>query len=381
MRVLICNYRDDFRAGGSLRVGQGLGVGLRRLGIDARICFAYGGRGPVGRQDPSALYLGLRDSGDWFHWYRARKILNEFQPDVVHYMDALFWMQLATITMKPRRVLHVHGGTIPGEVFRVRDLVGWRFLRRRAHLFVYITEGARRSRRSNGIGWHPRSTVVYNGVDISWLGRRPSKRAARTELGLPLNAKILGMVCRLIPDKGCDDFIRLMALLGRDYHGLIVGDGPERIRLAKMAESLNVKSRVTLVGNMDDVRTAYAAMDGLLMLSIYEPFGLVVAEAMASSVPVFGLVGLGEYLESERPLLTRETGLLLWDRPRSRRNVNDLEDPETIQMLASHVERTLSEPPLFSDVVRAAFDHVNSWFSVDAQARSMAAVYRTLIAG
>lgn len=165
-------------------------------------------------------------------------------------------------------------------------------------------------------GWGTPEHVVtiYNAVDCEHWAHRIDRADARKRLDLPQDKVILGMVCRLVPAKGCDDAIRLLERLPDCYHLAIAGDGPERLSLQHMADARQLSGRLHMLGLLDDPRLAYSAIDNLLFMSRTEPFGLLLAEAMASGVPIVGLAGEGGYRDASYPLVTPETAMLL-DRP------------------------------------------------------------------
>jgi glycosyltransferase involved in cell wall biosynthesis len=66
----------------------------------------------------------------------------------------------------------------------------------------------------------------------------------------------------------------------------IAGDGPLRSELQTQAERNGLAARATFLGTRDDIPTLYRTADGFVLSSEFEGYGLVVAEAMASGLPV-----------------------------------------------------------------------------------------------
>src|SRR5262249_45367216 len=151
--------------------------------------------------------------------------------------------------------------------------------------------------------------TVYNGIECDSFADLPPRAAARTRLGLPQDALVMGVVCRLAWYKGCRDAIRVLAQTNSRWHLVFCCDGPMRTYLREVAVQEGVADRVHFAGMLDDMRDGYAVMDALLFLSRHEPFGLVIAEAMASRVPVFGLAGQGEYRDPYYPLVTDDNAI------------------------------------------------------------------------
>lgn len=87
---------------------------------------------------------------------------------------------------------------------------------------------------------------------------------------------------------------------------IVVGDGPDRIKMEKEIESNNISSFFEFRGYQSDIYLQYQEADVLLMPSRWEGFGLVAAEAALSGVPVVGSAtgGLKEVV------LDKKTGYL-----------------------------------------------------------------------
>lgn len=93
-----------------------------------------------------------------------------------------------------------------------------------------------------------------------------------------------GYLGRLVPHKNVDLIIAAMKMLEMSVSLAIVGDGDERVRLENLAKD----GRVHFSGALYSTEKALAlqSFDCLILPSSYEPWGLVVNEALASGVPV-----------------------------------------------------------------------------------------------
>src|SRR5207302_4259308 len=154
-----------------------------------------------------------------------------------------------------------------------------------------------------GLGTRDRLWTVYNAVDVSRFQMLPSRVDARRQLGVPTDVRLLAMVGRLTFNKGGWDALNVLTRLDDDWHLMFVGEGPYRGELGTLVRQRCLGDRVHFIEPLADVRPAYAAMDVFLFLTRYEPFGLVLAEAMAAGVPVLCLGALGEYREKSCPLV------------------------------------------------------------------------------
>lgn len=137
-----------------------------------------------------------------------------------------------------------------------------------------------------------RMLVIPNGFDLAAFAPDPVARATvRAELGLPADARLVGLFARWHPQKDQGTFIRAAAGLAdgfRDCHFLLAGgdiDGSNAALAALLAAS-GRRERFHLLGVRDDMPRLTAALDVAVTAAAFgEAFPLVVGEAMASGVP------------------------------------------------------------------------------------------------
>lgn len=128
--------------------------------------------------------------------------------------------------------------------------------------------------------------VIYNGIDIA----RFPLRSSQEKSGPRHSAWTIGTIGRLEAEKGVDVLLRAFAML-RDHQLqcklVILGEGSQRKSLEWMAETLGVKSSVQFVGFQPDVEQWMKSFDLFVLPSVKrESFGMVLAEALATGVPV-----------------------------------------------------------------------------------------------
>jgi glycosyltransferase involved in cell wall biosynthesis len=130
--------------------------------------------------------------------------------------------------------------------------------------------------------------TVYYGLALAETDRNAARRELRGELKLAADAPLVGMVCRLIEQKGVGYGLRAFALVAPQFpnaHLMIAGDGVLRPALEGEATALGMAERVHFLGWRTDTPTLLAGLDVLLMPSLWEGFGLVMLEAMACGTP------------------------------------------------------------------------------------------------
>ena len=133
--------------------------------------------------------------------------------------------------------------------------------------------------------------VIPLGIDVAaTAARRGSGRALRARLAP--SGPLIGIVGRLDPAKGQDDFLRAAARLDPDARFAIVGgaivghEGDLEQELRDLAGALGIADRVTFAGHVDDPLPWIDALDVMVVASHHEAFGLVCVEALALGVPV-----------------------------------------------------------------------------------------------
>ena len=238
--------------------------------------------------------LGLTKCRPW-RLLRLRRLLAEWRPDVVHahlFHAALAARLAAPSARRPWKLLEtVH-------IADRRPGLGWRFWLDRRTLnrcdALVAVSGAARDFHAGRLGVSPaRFQVIPNGI------RPPVRPAAdavarwRAEWGLAGCARVIGTVGRLVPQKGFDQLLALLPELapqvpaGERWGVVILGEGPERPRLEKLARlAPPERVAVALPGYRPDAADCIGAFDLFVMPSRYEGYGLVLAEAMGHGVPV-----------------------------------------------------------------------------------------------
>lgn len=151
----------------------------------------------------------------------------------------------------------------------------------------------------------------YNGLAAEVL-RLPLLDVDRYRSEPPENFVLsVGRLDRL---KRTELFVRAAASLPAGARALVVGEGPERAALERLAASLALEGRVAFLGHVDDARLKdlYARAGAVFYAPHDEDYGLVTLEAMQSSRPVVTTHDAGGPLEF---VTDGETGLVVAAEP------------------------------------------------------------------
>lgn len=314
LKCLHLCQRDDPACGGAVRVAVEYVKRLSSFDIDAHCLFLYGPPSYFQSElGDRSHYLGIQNSHDFLKFQRLSKFLQQFKPDIIHHHDGLLWSHLLTF-FHPGifKVTHAHLGVNSKSLFSRGEIAAW-LQRQSTNLLICITECTRKNQIEQG-GYLPHRTyVLYNGVDRNRFHPPTLTQQASTRKQFEISQRVfvVGFVGRLhCGMKGTDDFLRMIALLPTNYVALVVGSGPDADELKQLAKTLKISERVVFTGILEKTAIAYHAMDVFCLTSHWEPFGLVVAEAMACGLPIVGLSCTGGVNE----LLTKETGFLIPNR-------------------------------------------------------------------
>jgi alpha-1,6-mannosyltransferase len=136
-----------------------------------------------------------------------------------------------------------------------------------------------------------RLAKVPLGVDLELF--HPARRGPelRQEIGADPEKPIALFAGRLCPEKGLDVVVRAHADMdpGSRPHLLFVGEGPSEDTMRREAESRADFTVLPVVSDKERLARIYASADFYLAAGPGETFGLAVAEAMASGLPLVGV--------------------------------------------------------------------------------------------
>jgi glycosyltransferase involved in cell wall biosynthesis len=290
-------------------------LAARAAGADVRVLVLHRpvpSRAALRSRDPRAIAAGLRQPlraeldglrvdyvpflapprprsyGSWGAWaapslaLALRLLRREFRYDLVH---AHYAAPAGDAVRRARAsvptVVSVHGGDVLAVARGSR--AGAAAVRAGlAHARLVLANSAGIARRCAELGAR-RTAVVHLGTDLP--APAPRRRA-----------DTLVTVAHLVARKRHADVLRALWLL-RDSHPElrweVVGDGPERPGLERLARELGLDGRVRFRGALPPAEARAAAQSaGLFVLpSVNEAFGVAYVEAMAGGVPAIGCRG------------------------------------------------------------------------------------------
>lgn len=234
--------------------------------------------------------LHHRGGVGWYGVRGLRRVLSSFRPDVVHshYLTGLLLAAYSQIGTR-RRFAMVH--TQHGRLDLSKATRRWteRHASRFAKIFYCVSqEICDEARQQLSLG-ATQTRVKQNGIELARFANLPDKRKAKQEIGVPPDCAVVGTVGRLALVKNQQRLLRLFARVAAHsvrVRLVIVGAGPLREKLTRLAETLEIAERVLFVGAQLDVSSYLHAMDVFVLTSHSEGLPLAALEACAARVPI-----------------------------------------------------------------------------------------------
>lgn len=222
------------------------------------------------------------------------RALRGSRPDVVVVSGwSTFASQAAVAWCRARRIPYLllveshDSGPKPGWRRRVKETVVPPIVKGASSVLV---TGSLARESVVALGAKPdRVRVFANTVDVEQWGDRADRLAVRRgelreALDLSPDDVAVVTVGRLAREKGIDVLLEAARRAGTPV--VVVGDGPERTRLERLADELGAEVRFTGDRPWESVAEAYVAADVFALLSRHEPWGVVVNEAAACGLPL-----------------------------------------------------------------------------------------------
>jgi 2-deoxystreptamine N-acetyl-D-glucosaminyltransferase/2-deoxystreptamine glucosyltransferase len=297
--------------------------------------------------------------------------------DVVHaHCSGVFWPLVvgwwAARRLKARLVLTIHCSLLATyEAMHLLDHAVKpvaqgieRAVVRRADHTVVLTPRVRELNLEHRYAPPEAISIVPDSIDVEAFRSHdsPEKREAfRRRHQLPTDRPIITYLGRIAREKGWPRLLELAhALASEPVHFLICGDGNERDLLEQRLRDEGLAERFTVTGYLplEQVPSALAVTDVLVLPSNHEEFGGVLIEAMSMEVPsvAFAVGGVPQVMEDG------VTGLLA--------PAGDL------HAMAGHVRRLLADRDLARSLGQRGRREVSRRFSLDTVCDQLHDIYR-----
>jgi len=230
---------------------------------------------------------------------RLRRLMRERRFDIVHTHTAKAGIlgRVAARSVSAPVIIHtLHGSTFHRALGPIEYALYWLLEKATGaftHQLICVGEDMKQRYLAAGIASPERYAVILSGMDLSAFeaaGEMSALRRAevRRSLGVPADAPLVGQVARLEERKGYRYFLELAEQVvhrvpGAHLVGLGAGEQHEFLRAEAARRGL--AERVRFPGFRPDIAEVLAALDVVVLTSLWEGLPRVLVQAAACGVP------------------------------------------------------------------------------------------------
>ncbi|MBC7286580.1 MAG: glycosyltransferase [Armatimonadetes bacterium] len=234
-----------------------------------------------------------------FHDLKAlialRRVINQWAPHIVHGHSskggflARAGVKLCRLPHPPKVIYSPHCFAFMARTDPLRRFLYLcleRLASRWTTHFGFVSTGELAAAESARLRCSQRCTIFPLGVNVECFPQASAQ--LRREKGLP-DGVIIISVGDLRPQKNPGMLLRAFAPLAhsrRNTYLLLVGEGPLRRQLERLAQRLGISQQVLFLGRRDDVPELLSAADVFVLCSLWEGMPYSLIEAMAAGLPV-----------------------------------------------------------------------------------------------
>lgn len=271
-----------------------------RRGVQADVLVAShaGYYGELARSTGAIVHeLGQRRALDLVRAGRTASVVREY--DIVHFHGKEPVLMEIAHRQRHARLVYTHRGGVKSysRTKQLRHRLVARSLSRFDALSANTMQSAKAAAQIFEI---PQAAfhVIYNGIDVSLLEPTTTREEVLDRVRIPGGATVLGTCAKLLALKRIERLLYATAALPSHVHCLVVGDGPERDALERLASDLGIQMRVFFTGLQQSVGDYLQVMDVFALPSgPDEGFGNSLVEAMSVGIPSIVFADGGGLLE------------------------------------------------------------------------------------
>ncbi|MDB5281594.1 MAG: glycosyltransferase family 4 protein [Bacteroidota bacterium] len=253
------------------------------------------------------MYRELHPFRDYKSYYKLRKIIDEFKPDIVHTHAAKAGAvgRLAASHSGVPVIVHTFHGHIFHSYFnpvKTRMFLEIeRFLARRTSKIVVLSEIQKQELGGiYKIAPDKKFEIIPLGFDLRKFndGQVEKRKDFREKYNLDDDEIAIGIVGRLVPIKNHELFLKALSIVSKKttkkIRAFIVGDGEDRKKIEQLATSLGIefteqsgeKKLLTFTSWIKHIDIAFAGLDIIALTSNNEGTPVSLIEAQAAGKPI-----------------------------------------------------------------------------------------------
>ena len=329
------------------------------------------------------MYRELHPFRDYKSYYKLRKLIDEFKPDIVHTHAAKAGAvgRLAAAHSGVKVIIHTFHGHIFHSYFNSAKtrmfLEIERYLARRTTKIITLSEIQKQElSETYKIAPAEKFEIVPLGFDLSKFeeNQDEKRKKFRAEYNLADDEIAIGIVGRLVPIKNHALFLKALKIVSekttQKIRAFIIGDGEERNNIEQMAKALGLKYNnanlrekniLTFTSWIREIDVSNAGMDIITLTSSNEGTPVSLIEAQAAGKPIVS-TNVGGI---ENVIIKDKTALL--------------SAPGDEMLFAENLLRLLENAKMRNDMALWGPDFVRNKFGYQRLCSDMAKLYRSLL--
>ena len=311
-----------------------------------------------------AYKLNLANSIDFISVIKLANYCKTNKIDIIHaHLSRDYWIACYVKIIYPKvKIIFTYHVVTP-----LKQKPQYKFLYKNADKVVAVSHGVKKCITTPNILEEDKIIVIHNGVETAKIAQSP-KKDFRQRFGLTNNDKVVGLIGRINPEKAQDIFIRSIPEVLKKFPdtkfvivGKINNNDLYTRQIQELAHELHIEKSVIFTGFQEDVPPIMKDLDIYIHTSKNEAFGLVITEAMASSIPVIATNsgGVGEIIKD------KENGLLV--------------EPNNQYLLANAIIQLLEDENLSNKLKIQGNLTAKNFFDISIITEKMISLYKTIL--
>lgn len=309
--------------------------------------------------------------------FRAKKVISEFNPDIIHIHHPFVLSSPAIMYGKKLGIpkiltLHTQYEQYAYYITPIPEKLTQEAIKRIIFNLAYkidciTTPSGSMKELIKSYGIKNRIEVIPNAIELDSFRQNDELKCLeiKKRYNLKENDKIILYVGRIAQEKSIDKIIEALAIIKKKGSNnvklLIVGEGPALDELRQLVRSLQIEEEVIFTGVVSnkEIRHYYKIAYLFAIASTSETFGIVIIEALASGIPVLAVRAPGAV-----DILTDGLDGLLVD--------------DDVEKFANALDKIIREPELRERLSQGALK-TSERYSIDIVSERMLNLYREVM--
>ena len=326
--------------------------------------------GLAGRfQHVPALVRKINPVQDLKALFQLKKMIRILKPDVVHTHSSKAGIlgRIAARWAKVPVIIHsIHGfgiDAVESDLVRKILVAAEKYASNRTNHFISVSQKNIDEGLAMGLFNKEQVSLIYSGVFLKQYRDAVKKPQLKQELGIPVDAPLVGKIACFKPQKNPLAFVEVASLIATrlpEVHFMLVGDGIMRQEIETAIDAAGLRGKFHLPGWRRDIADIVKLFDVSVLTSRWEGLPRVISESLSAGVPVVVTRAGG----SAEAVIEGETGFVV-------------EQGEN-EYQAERIMEILNHPDLAAKMSEKGPDSVAAW-DIDEMVKAQEKLYLKLL--